>query len=1318
MQTWAKRGLQTALVTGGLLMLGTGIASADEDVNPDKPASPLDGSVTVPVHMDNNVLGTPLGQKAVPGVHRDVTVGTSRITGAVPVAKAAPIADPVVAKATETAVPVVDKAKSTVAPLPQEGRDFAAPLADKATPVADELESLPVAGEKLPAVPSLDRVSVPAVDKMDGTAAQGNQINLDVVVPVDISGNAVAVLGKAETTNESDHSYGWNHDAEADGSGSFIGGNVVDLDWALPVQITNNAVAGVGKASAEGTSDQEAWSTGDIDADGSHSFLGGNVVAPQFATPVQVDGNAVAGGGVADATSEASTSADAGGSILTTGEDSIGGGNAVPVPVAVPARVNGNAIMGLGKAIASTESTADATAGATRTGMYGVPTYVETNGDPALAAGNIVQPAASGPAMLCGNAGGVAGLADATCDTATTTEAGGTSRTTGAGSVASGAIAAAPVALPVQGFGNSVVAIGDATAEACNTVDSTAGGSSYTRGHDGIASGTTANAPVAGTLDVFANSVAAVGEAGSSVQNDVNELAGGHTGTTGDDSLGGGNMITTPVTAPAEAYGNAAAGGGGAESTAWETKGTSSGGGKNTDDPNGIGASNIVAVPVATAAQAFGNGAGAVAFTHAAATADNHVGSGGDTNATGTAGLGSGNIGQVPVSVPAQVFGTGATALGKGTQAAINQTEMQAGGDTTTDGEDGGLAGNVVTAPVAGAAQVYGESLAALGFNRSLAGSQTETEAGGDTETSGQNGLISGNVASPQALPIAQSFAAVASGVGGVNSSSATNETEAESGGDIDTTGADGVLSGNLADVPAAAVVQPFGDAVSALASRSYAQGLSDTEGEVGGTSTTSGDMDSLSGLDATMPVGANAPIYDIPVEVLAQAMTESANNSDLQVGEGDSHLSLPMSGGMPPTELPSFAAQRSMPADDFRGAFTGVLSGFAGGMTGLPGKDQVTDVADLASNGGLPQTPQILPAPARADVEPFAGLLGNLPTGDLPLGGLPVGDLPVDHLQMGDLASNLPVDVPVALPVQRDLPTGDLPTGDLPTAELTGGLPTDGLTGNLPTGIPMALPVQRDLPTADLTGDLPTGELTGGLPTGGLPTGDLTGNLPAGIPMALPVQRDLPTGDLPTAELTGGLPTDGLTGNLPTDVPMGLPVQRDLPMGDLPTSDLTGDLPTSEFAGNLPTGMPMALPVQRDVPQTPSLPAMPSLTPDLPQAGDVLSPLSGITIGGYSAFSGFGGRSDVPADLTEVTTLIPVIPATDDLTEITTVLPVIPAFPGLDGIAGAPLVQAPTVGTLPIPATSDVQTPELGGSSLDSTRAALANLFTTHPIA
>ncbi|MFC4854931.1 hypothetical protein [Actinophytocola glycyrrhizae] len=1418
MQTWAKRGLQTALVTGGLLMLGTGIASADEDVNPDKPASPLDGSVTVPVHIDNNVLGTPFGQKNVQPVHKDVAVDFSQVTGALPVAKATQVTDPLVARAT---APAVTKVQSAVAPLPQQGRDFAAPLADKATPVADKLRTLP-GGDKLPPAPSLDKVNVPAVDKVGGTPGQDNQINTDLVVPVDLSGNAVALVGKAETTNDSHHGYGTYRDTAAGGAGSFVGGNVVDLDWALPVQVTNNAVAGFGKASAAGTTSQEAWATGNIDTAGSHSVLGGNVVAPQFATPVQADGNAVAGGGFADATSEAATAAASGGSIRTTGADSVGGGNAVPVPVAVPARLNGNAVMGLGRAAAATESTADATSGTTRTGKHNVPTYVETSGEPALAAGNVVQPATSGPAMLCGNAGGVGGSADATCDAATTTDAGDTNRSTGAGSVASGAIADAPVALPVQGFGNAAAGVGEATAVSENAVDSTAGGASYTRGHGSALSGTVAKAPVSGSGDVFANSMAASGHAGSAAQNDAVMHSGGHAGTTGDDSLAGGDMIAVPVVAPGEAYGNAAAAGsGGAEAAAVETKTTKSGSGRNTDDDYGVLASNLVTVPVATAAQLFGNGAGALAATDAKASAVEEVSAGGDNRATGTAGLGSGNIGQVPVSMPFQVFGSGVSGFGKGTQAAVNQTEMEAGGDSVSDGTRGTGSGNVVTAPVAGAGQVYGESFAAQGVNRALAASRTETEAGGDTVTSGRNGLGSGNVAAPQALPLAQSFAVAAPGVGGTNAAAATNDTDAESGGDIDTTGDQGVLSGNLADVPAAAAVQPFGTAV---AGRSYAQGLSHTKGKVGGTSTTSGAANSLSGMDDTVPAAVNAPIYDVPVDVLARAMAESANNSDLQVGESDSHLTLPVTGVLSPTELPSFAAlpsfapQRSVPSDDVHGTFTGMLPSLPGGTIGLPGRDRIGDVADLAVNGGLAQAPQILPASARDDVSPLGSLSGQVPVvglGNLVTQGLPTTppaqrDLPrTPELPLGDppLPTQLAVTglgslptqgLPGTLPGQRDLP--ELPLGgemvaelpvsgldDLPTQDLSaqrdlpgtpevslGGqtltpLPLAGLGGLLAQGLPTTLPAQRDLPrtpglplggemVAELPvaglDDLPTqvlpaqrdlprtpelplsGEMAvaglDDLPTQGLsaqrdlpgtPEVSLGGQTLTPLPLAglgglptqgLPAQRDLPQtpgsplpvaglDDLPTQVLparrdlpqTPGLPLSGqsLPGVELDDLPtQSLPVQRELPQAKVSVAGrtlapLSGQLPVAAL-DNLPTrGLPTTLPAQRDLPRT----------PELPLVGAALAPRSGISAG---QFGGFGfGRADLPADANAVTTVIPAIPAAGDPTDITTVLPVIPAVGTRQGAAEAAAL-------------------ELDGSSLDSTRAALANLFTTHPIA
>lgn len=61
MQTWAKRGMQTALVTGGMLMLGVGIANAAEYC-PARPTTPLGGSVTLPSHLDCKAVGSSLGQ--------------------------------------------------------------------------------------------------------------------------------------------------------------------------------------------------------------------------------------------------------------------------------------------------------------------------------------------------------------------------------------------------------------------------------------------------------------------------------------------------------------------------------------------------------------------------------------------------------------------------------------------------------------------------------------------------------------------------------------------------------------------------------------------------------------------------------------------------------------------------------------------------------------------------------------------------------------------------------------------------------------------------------------------------------------------------------------------------------------------------------------------------------------------------------------------------------------------------------------------------------------------------------------------------------
>lgn len=292
MQTWAKRGIQTALVTGGLLMLGTGIASADEDVNPDKPASPLDGRVIVPLNLENNQIGTPLGPIDAPRASTDVVnVGVSDVTG-------------------NTVDVVLDAAS-------------------------------PITGDLL-----LD-----------------NQVAGDVVVPADISGNAIAALGDAAVENSSDQSVETSRDMWANGTGSTLGANIVDLDWTAPIQVTGNAIAGLGNAESTSTSTQSSSTTGDVGTNGTGGVLSGNVVAGYGATPIQATGNAIAAGGIANTESSATTDGRAGGAIFTLGNEGLGTGNAGGVPVALPVMVNDNAVGGAANTEAEGTSDASAKAG-------------------------------------------------------------------------------------------------------------------------------------------------------------------------------------------------------------------------------------------------------------------------------------------------------------------------------------------------------------------------------------------------------------------------------------------------------------------------------------------------------------------------------------------------------------------------------------------------------------------------------------------------------------------------------------------------------------------------------------------------------------------------------------------------------------------------------------------------------------------------------------------------------------------------------------------------------------------------------------------
>ncbi|OLR91025.1 beta strand repeat-containing protein [Actinokineospora bangkokensis] len=984
MQTWAKRGLQTALFTGGLLMLGTGIASADEDVNPDRPASALDATITVPIHIDNNAIGTPLGQLDVPSVNRTLSISPSEVI---------------------EQLPGGDRLLGALAPV-----------ANGVTEKAAALDG-------------------------DGGLLRGNKVVGDLTVPVDISGNAIALGGDVHVDNTSTQTAGQASPIQTDGSGDSLAGNVLALDWAAPVQVTGNAVGLIGDASTNNTATQEAVAGGSLKTSGQQGVLAGNAGAVHAATPVQLNGNAIAGLGKADANSTTASSATSGGVVVTNGQEGVASGNAAALPVALPVHATGQAIGLVGIANAESANTAGAQAGATEPDFAGNPTYVHTYAPDAVLSGNILQPAAAAPTTVDCTSGGAVTITNATCTSETSAVAGGGNRSDGQGGVISGGIGTLPVGTPVDVIGSVATVIGKSTADDTNDVTASAGGASRTRGHDSVLGGALVSTPVAGPVDACGTGAAVAGTGLVNCANTITTGAGGDTATTGDDSIGGGNGAIVPIAVPVETIGNVGGALSTTEVTGSEDKETAAGGDNNTADDGAVLGANLVQAPLATPVQVFGNALGAVSRTKSATELDNTTTAGGYSRGSGIGGVLSGNLAQAPGALPVQVFGANGVVGGIGSAEAANTTTTTSGAEATTDGTGGTGSGNIISAPIASAAQVFGDSVAALGKGTSTATNLTDTTAAGAATTSGESGTISGNVISPALLPIVQAMGISAAAVGGQSSAESTSSTTGSSGGDITTTGDGGFLSGNLLDVPAAVLAQAHGDAIAAIASQAAATSDNTTGGTVGGHSETSGESSDLSGLRGVLPVKVDAPIYDVPLEILADAVTDATHTSDVQVGDQDQQpLSLPVEGALPLTKAPTvLAAHRAAPVAGLpAGALLGGLPQVTGLLGGLP-------VNGLAGNG----------VGARAErpaVNPLTGLAA-LPTGNL-TGALPTGNL------------------------AGGLPTGNL-TGALPTGNLAGGLPTGNLTGALPTG--------------NLTGALPTGNLVGGA-TGGLVSGTLPG--------------------------------------------------------------------------------------------------------------------------------------------------------------------------------------------------------------------------------
>ncbi|GAA4605472.1 hypothetical protein GCM10023195_19040 [Actinoallomurus liliacearum] len=304
--------------------------------------------------------------------------------------------------------------------------------------------------------------------------------------------------------------------------------------------------------------------------DGSGSVLGGNQVKAPVSAPVNVSGNAVAVIGHSIAGSVGGASVHRGGSgrggQSTSGRHSIGGGNQVDVPITAPVNVCGNAVAVIGRSAAGCAGGASVSGG--HGGGHGTGHHGHTTGAGSILGGNQINVPITAPINVCGNSAAVLGGALAGCKGGASVSGGhghghgGGGTTSGRHSIGGGNQVNVPIKAPVNVCGN---AIGNALAGCeggASVTGSGSAGGGRTNGRHSILGGNQVTIPITAPINVCGNAVAVLGDAAAGCAGVIPPVRGGSASggrTNGRHSIGGGNQVTAPITAPINVCGNAVA---------------------------------------------------------------------------------------------------------------------------------------------------------------------------------------------------------------------------------------------------------------------------------------------------------------------------------------------------------------------------------------------------------------------------------------------------------------------------------------------------------------------------------------------------------------------------------------------------------------------------------------------------------------------------------------------------------------------------------------------------------------------------------------
>ncbi|GAA1514297.1 hypothetical protein GCM10009677_54360 [Sphaerisporangium rubeum] len=393
-----------------------------------------------------------------------------------------------------------------------------------------------------------------------GSVGGGNQVNLPINIPVDISGNAAAVAGESAASSQGGASVQGGSGSvpgATSGEGSILGGNQVNAPISAPINACGNAVSVFGRSDARckggaAVKQSGGGGAGGNRTDGTGSVLGGNQVVAPVNAPVNLCGNAVAVFGEATAGCEGGAVVKGGGAggaggNRTSGRHSVLGGNQVVAPINAPVNICGNAVAVIGEAFAGCRGGAKVKGGGPGHGYGGGHGGGRgaggnlTGGRHSVGGGNQVVAPITAPVNVCGN---VIGGGWQRCEggvhvpPAGSGGGAGGNRTDGRHSVGGGNQVVAPITAPVNVCGNAVAVLGQAFA-GCRGGASVRGGGggaggNVTSGRSSVLGGNQVVAPVAVPVNVCGNAVAVLGDAaagclgGASVGGPGGHPGGGH----------------------------------------------------------------------------------------------------------------------------------------------------------------------------------------------------------------------------------------------------------------------------------------------------------------------------------------------------------------------------------------------------------------------------------------------------------------------------------------------------------------------------------------------------------------------------------------------------------------------------------------------------------------------------------------------------------------------------------------------------------------------------------------------------------------------